>query len=373
MTAQRTRLGVVFGGRSVEHEVSVVSAMEMLQAADPARFETVPFGVTRDGRWLTPDETRAQLERGDALFEKRIVADVPVSTATLRPLLERQAVLDELRRVDVVFPLVHGVNGEDGTLQGMLDMFGIAYAGCGVTASAIGMDKALQKQLFAQAGLNVAKHVVLIEGEWDADRDAVARGIEGAVGYPAFVKPSNGGSSLGVTKVRSREDLGDAMKAAFDMDRKVLVEEAVAGREVDCGVLGNEDPQASPVGEVVHGGEFYDFHAKYLDESARIIAPAGLPEEATEAVREHAVRAFKTLDCSGFARVDFFVRDDNTPVINEINTLPGFRPVSMFPTLWAAAGIAYRELISRIVDLALERFARERSRAARAMQGGARA
>ena len=366
MSTQRTRLGVVFGGQSVEHEVSVVSAMELLQAADPARFETVPFGVTRDGRWLTPDETRAQLGRPDAIFEKRIVADVP-------PLLERQAVLDELRRVDVVFPLVHGVNGEDGTLQGMLEMFGIAYAGCGVAASAMGMDKAIQKQLFVSAGLNVADHIVLVEDEWDADRVAATRNVEQSVGYPAFVKPSNGGSSLGVTKVRSREDLGTAMRVAFDMDRKVLVEAAVDGREVDCAVLGNEEPQASPVGEVVHSGDFYDFHAKYLDDSARIVAPAGLPDAATEAVREHAVRAFQALDCRGFARVDFFVRDDNTPVINEINTLPGFRPVSMFPTLWAAAGIAYRELISRIVDLALERFARQRARAARAMQGGAHA
>jgi D-alanine-D-alanine ligase len=366
VTAQRTRLGVVFGGRSAEHEVSVVSAMELIAAADPARFETVPFGVTRDGRWLTPDETRAQLDRNDALFEKRIALDVP-------PLLERAAVLDALRRIDVVFPLVHGVNGEDGTLQGMLEMFGIAYAGCGVTASAIGMDKALQKQLFARAGLNVTRHVVLVEEEWDDDRDVVARGVEADVGYPAFVKPSNGGSSLGVSKVRSREDLAPAMRAAFDMDRKVLVEAAVEGREVDCGVLGNEDPQASPVGEVVHGGDFYDYHAKYLDEDARIVAPAGLPAEAAEAVRADAVRAFRALDCAGFARVDFFVRGDNPPVVTEINTLPGFRPVSMFPTLWAAAGIAYRELISRIVDLALDRFARQRARMSRLMQGGAHA
>jgi D-alanine-D-alanine ligase len=348
------RLGVVFGGRSAEHEVSVVSAMEMLEAADPQRFETVPFGVTRSGRWLTPDETRTQLAREEPLFEKRIEADVP-------RLLERPDVLDELRRVDVVFPLVHGVNGEDGTLQGMLEMFGIPYAGCGVAASAVGMDKALQKQLFLRAGLNVARHMTLFQHEWDADRDAVARGIEGGLGYPAFIKPSNGGSSVGVSKVRSREDLGEAMRAAFGLDRKVLVEEALVGREVDCGILGNDHPEASPVGEVVTSGEFYDYAAKYLDDSAQIMAPADLPAETAAAVQQDAVRAYQALDCAGFARLDFFVTADSTPVVNEINTLPGFRPVSMFPRLWAAAGVTYRDLISRIVDLALDRW-RERER-----------
>jgi len=348
-TRERLRLGVVFGGQSVEHEVSVVSAMELLDAADPARFEVVPFGVTRDGRWLTPAETRAQLERREALFSKRIEADVP-------QLLERRDVLEELRHVDVVFPLVHGVNGEDGTLQGMLEMFGIPYAGCGVTASAVGMDKALQKRLFRDAGLNVAKHMTLFEHEWRRDGDAVARGIEGALGYPAFVKPSNGGSSVGVSRVRSREDLGEAMRAAFDLDRKVLVEEAVAGREVDCAVLGNDEPQASPVGEVRHAHEFYDYEAKYLDTSAQIVAPAELPAETSVAVQRDAVRAFQAIDGAGFARVDFFLRPEGTPVVNEINTLPGFRSVSMFPRLWAVAGIPYRELITRIVDLALERW-----------------
>jgi D-alanine-D-alanine ligase len=350
----RTRLGVVFGGRSAEHEVSVVSAMELIAAVDPDRFETVPFGVTRDGRWLTPSETQARLERDEPLFEKRIEADVP-------SLLERTDVLDQLRRVDVVFPLVHGVNGEDGTLQGMLEMFGVPYAGCGVAASAVGMDKALQKKLFQQAGLNVARYMTLSEHEWDADSDAVARGIESALGYPAFVKPSNGGSSLGVSKVRSREDLGDAMRSAFGLDHKILVEEAVHGREVDCGVLGNDDPQASPVGEVVTTGEFYDYAAKYLDDSARIVAPAELPEETATAVQDSAMRAYRALDCSGFARLDFFVTDGSKPVVNEINTLPGFRPVSMFPLLWSIAGVTYRELISRIVDLGLERW-RERSK-----------
>jgi D-alanine-D-alanine ligase len=349
MSDGRLRLGVVFGGRSVEHEVSVVSATDVLQAADPSRFDVVPFGVTRTGGWLTPDETRAQLERDDALFAKSLEADVP-------PLLERHDVLDALSRVDVVFPLTHGVNGEDGTLQGMLEMFRIPYAGCGVAASAVGMDKALQKQLFQRAGLRVAKYMTVRAPEWSRQGDTIARGIERTVGYPAFVKPSNGGSSVGVSKVRSREDLGDAMSVAFGLDRKILVEEAVVGREVDCGVIGNDEFEASPVGEVVTTGEFYDYDAKYLDDNARIVAPAEISDVSAKAVRDTAVRAFRAIDGEGFARIDCFLPDDGAPVVNEINTIPGFRPVSMFPLLWSKAGVSYRDLISKLVDLALARF-----------------
>ncbi|HEY8171681.1 MAG TPA: D-alanine--D-alanine ligase family protein, partial [Dehalococcoidia bacterium] len=295
----KSRLGVVFGGRSAEHEVSVVSAMEMLDAADPARFDVVPFGVTRDGRWLSPDETRVQLLRNDELFSKRLEADVA-------PLGQRPEIIRELSTLDVAFPLIHGVNGEDGTLQGLFEMLGVPYAGCGVAASAIGMDKALQKQLFERAGLKVARYLTVFAQDWNTGDDDVARGIESAVGYPAFVKPSNGGSSVGVSKVRSREDLGEAMRVALGLDRKVLVEEAVEGREVDCGVLGNDAPEASPVGEVVTGGEFYDYAAKYLDDSARIVAPAELSEAQSEAVRADAVRAFRAIDGQGFARLDFF-------------------------------------------------------------------
>jgi D-alanine-D-alanine ligase len=351
----KTRLGVVFGGQTVEHEVSVVSAMELLQAADPDRFEPVPFGVTRDGRWLTPDETRAQLAHEEPLFQKRMLADIP-------PLLERPAVLDELRRIDVVFPLVHGVNGEDGTLQGMLEMFRLPYAGCGVAASALGMDKALQKRLFQQAGLKVVRHLTVWEDEWRDARDDLARTIEASFGYPAFVKPANAGSSVGVSKVRSREDLGDAMRTALAIDEKILVEEAMSAREVECGVLGNRRPQASPIGEVTLEKEYYDYAAKYLDETASIVVPAALPDGTAARLQGLAIEAFQAIDGAGFARVDFFLPADGTPVVNEINTLPGFRPVSMFPRLWAAAGVTYRELINRIVDLALERFQEGRRR-----------
>lgn len=352
--SERMRLGVIFGGRSLEHEVSVVSAMAVLREADEARFEAVPFGVTKDGRWLTPGESQRQLSRKIAPYQNAMSGDVP-------PLLERGEVLDELRAIDAAFPLVHGINGEDGTLQGMLEMFGIPYGGCGVEASAIGMDKAVQKRLFADAGIRVAKHTVVFEEEWERDPGAVSAVIE-RMGYPAFVKPANGGSSVGVSKVRSREDLGEALRVAFDMDRKAVIEETIAGREVECGVLGNEDVDASPVGEVIPAGEFYDYAAKYLEDSARLIAPAEIAEADAEKVRERAVAAFKAIDGEGFARVDFFLPEDGEPVINEINTLPGFTPISMFPRLWGLAGLSYGELITRIVELGIARHERDGSK-----------
>jgi D-alanine-D-alanine ligase len=358
MTAARMRLGVIFGGRSVEHEVSVMSAMDVIEAADPDRFEVVPFGVTRDGRWLTPEETQRQLDRNDPPFRKRLEADVP-------RLLERGEIFDQLATADVLFPLVHGVNGEDGTLQGMLEMFGLPYAGCGVAASAIGMDKGLQKHLLIEAGIDVAPFIELRESHWNADPRNTSLQIEQAVGYPAFIKPANGGSSVGVSKVHSREDLGNAMTAAFACDSKVLAEQAIRGREVDCGVIGGDPPTASPVGEVIATGEFYDYAAKYLDDSARIVAPAELDEATVEAVQDTAVEAFEAIDGgAGFARIDFFLEPDGHIVLNEINTIPGFRPVSMFPRLWQVAGVTYRELISKLVDLALGRFREKEARGA---------
>jgi D-alanine-D-alanine ligase len=238
-------------------------------------------------------------------------------------------------------------------------MLSLPYIGCGVAASAIGMDKALQKELFSRAGIEVAPYVTVTRREWESDKAMVAASIAQTLGYPAFVKPANGGSSVGVSKVRSREDLGEAMDVAFRIDRKALVEESVKGREVECGVLGNDDPQASPIGEITPGGEFYDYTAKYIDDSARLTAPADLPPETAEEIQDLAVDAFRAISGEGFARVDFFVTDDQSPVIIEINTIPGFTPISMFPRLWALAGISYGELISRLVDLAIGRF-RER-------------
>jgi D-alanine-D-alanine ligase len=344
----KQRLGVIFGGRSVEHEVSVVSAMSVLEQADPARFQVVPFGVTREGRWLLPDETQRQLDRDDPPFRKRLESGVA-------RLAERPDVLRELARCDAVFPLVHGVNGEDGTLQGLLEMLALPYVGCGVAASAIGMDKTLQKQLFLRAGLDVAPFLAVTRSQWEREGNAVALGAGQSLGYPMFVKPANGGSSVGVSKVRSREDLAEAMQAAFALDRKAVLESAVRGRELECGVLGNDDPQASPIGEITPQGEFYDYNAKYLEETARLTAPADLPDETVEELQDLAIEAFQAIDGEGFARVDFFLPKDEEPVINEINTIPGFTPISMFPRLWGLAGVSYSDLISRLVDLALER------------------
>jgi D-alanine-D-alanine ligase len=323
----------------------------VLEQADRQRFDIVPFGVTRDGRWLMPDEAQRQLDRDDPPFRKRIESDLPA-------LSQRPEVLGELARCDVVFPLVHGVNGEDGTLQGLLEMLALPYVGCGVAASALGMDKALQKLLFRQAGLDVAPFLTVTLHQWQAEREMVALEASQSLGYPLFVKPANGGSSVGVSKVRSREDLGEAMQAAFALDGKALIESAVKGRELECGVLGNLDPQASPIGEITPAGEFYDYNAKYIEETARLTAPADLPDETAEELQDLAIEAFQAIDGEGFARVDFFLPKGEEPVINEINTIPGFTPISMFPRLWSLAGVSYSELISRLVDLALERFQR---------------
>jgi len=346
--ARQQRLGVIFGGRSPEHEVSVTSARSVMREADAARFEVVPFGITKGGRWLTPVETRTRLE--DATSERR---DLGFEDA--RGVLDTPEVLGELASMDAVFPIVHGPLGEDGTLQGLLELAGIAYVGAGVAASAIGMDKELMRAVFAQAGLPQAAYDVLRDDEVLAPQPAMIRDIEAHLGYPCFVKPANGGSSVGVSKARSREDLEGAIREAARFDRKVLIEEAIAGREVECAVIGNADPQASPLGEITPRAEFYTYDAKYADASTELTVPARVSEATRERVQEYAVRAFRAIDCAGLARVDFFVAPDDNVRVIEINTLPGFTPISMYPRLWQEAGVSYGELISRLVDLAFER------------------
>ena len=348
--ARRHGLGVIFGGRSPEHEVSVVSARSVMREADRTRFEVVPFGITKGGRWLLPAETQARLEgpageRGDlGLDEARGALDTP-------------EVLAELASLDAVFPIVHGPLGEDGTLQGLLELAGVPYVGAGVAASAIGMDKELMRAVFAQAGLPQAAYEVLRDDDVIAPQAAIIRDIEAHLGYPCFVKPANGGSSVGVSKARSREDLEGAIREAARFDRKVLIEEAIAGREVECAVLGNANPQASPLGEITPRAEFYTYDAKYADGSTELTVPARVSEATRERLQDYAVRAFRAIDCAGLARVDFFVTPDDDVRVIEINTLPGFTPISMYPRLWQEAGLGYGELISRLVDLALERHA----------------
>jgi D-alanine-D-alanine ligase len=355
----RLRLGIIFGGRSGEHEVSVVSAQHVIAAADRERFEVVPIGITRSGAWLTPQETEAILARDEALYQKTL----DTGSAGGQGLLARPQALEVLSQVDVVFPLIHGPYGEDGTLQGLLEMADVPYIGAGVAASAIGLDKALMKALFAQAGLPVPDYRVVLGWRWESDQQTVTRELEAAMDYPWFVKPANGGSSVGITKVRSREDLAEAVQLALRYDRKLVVERGVQGREIECAVLGNDDPQTSPLGEIVYQREFYDYEAKYLDPNSQLIAPAQVPAETAARIQAMAVQAYRAIDCAGMGRVDFFLLPDGTVYLDEINTIPGFTPISMFPRLWQLGGLTYSQLISRLVDLALERHEEKRRRA----------
>ena len=332
--AERLRLGVIFGGQSGEHEVSVVSAQHALAAARD-RFEVVPIGVTKAGTWLTPEETAQQLAREDEAFHKTLT----LPSAEDEGLLARPETLAALREIDVAFPLIHGTHGEDGTLQGLLELAGV----------------------FRQAGLAVADHVVVRSTQYRSDGDEVRDAVESSIGYPAFVKPANGGSSVGISKVRSREDLSAALCLAFRYDRKVLVERAVAAREVECAVLGNDDPEPSPLGEVRYTREFYDYEAKYLDAGTQLLIPAELPEPTTRQIQELAVRGYQAIDCAGMGRMDFFLAEDGQIYLDEINTVPGFTPASMYPLLWQEAGLGYAGLIGRLVELALERH-KERAR-----------
>lgn len=342
------RVAVIFGGQSSEHEVSVVSARSVMNALDRRRWEVVPIAITRDGGWLSPTETQQGIDAGRAAYP---------GNGTL--MLRSPAALEALASCDVVFPLVHGTFGEDGTLQGFLEMAGLPYAGAGVAASAIGMDKAIMKAIFHEAGIRVTDYAVVRAWELTEDETLARQFVEGGPGYPCFVKPANGGSSVGVSRVDSREDLTAAFRAAFAWDDKVVIERAVKGQEVECSVLGNEHPEASIVGEVAPDRAFYDYDSKYsADSKTALFIPARIDAKTAETVRELAVRMFQVMGCEGYARVDFFVSERGEVIANEVNTIPGFTNISMFPKLWAATGIPYSELLTRILELALERVAR---------------
>ena len=350
----RMRLAVLFGGQSPEHEISVISARAIMREADRERFEVVPLGITRGGEWLTEQETRDRLAHGEA-DGTNTLGEEPG-----RGLLARAEAVAALASVDVVFPIVHGRNGEDGTLQGLLELSGTPYVGAGVAASAVGMDKALMRALFAAQGVPQPRYVLLRDAELaeicgeTPPREAFAK-LERAIGYPCFVKPANGGSSIGVSRAESREDLGDALREAARYDRKVLVEEHIAGREIECAVLGNAEPEASPLGEVRPHGDFYTFDEKYRDVGAELLVPAPLDAALAERIQRTAIDAYRALDLAGLSRVDFLVREPDGIHVLEVNTLPGFTPISMYPRLWEEAGLSYGALITRLVELALER------------------
>jgi D-alanine-D-alanine ligase len=352
----RTRLAILYGGRSAEHQVSVVSARSVMEALDPDRFEVVPIAITRDGAWLLPDRSPLELTASDGALPEVEAAGAEVA---LRP--ERGLSEVGPGPVDVVFPILHGPFGEDGTVQGLFELADLPYVGSGVLASALAMDKAMAKVVLAQAGLPQAPYLVVPERDWRADPDRVAAEVDGRLAYPLFTKPARLGSSIGISKVKTPDGLAAGLADAFAHDTKALVEQGIPARELECGVLGNDAPEASVVGEVVPGHEFYDFEAKYLDESLKLEIPAPVPGAVRDRVRELSLRAFQALDCEGFARVDFFYEEATGRVLlNEVNTIPGFTPKSMFPMLWAASGLSYPDLVGRLVDLAVERHAARR-------------
>lgn len=354
---KKLRIGVIFGGRSGEHEVSLRSAESIINSIDKSKYEVVPIGITREGRWLTSGNAAAMLP--EAVMASNTHQQVAIIGDPTRQGLTR---LDEgthalsSEPLDAVFPVLHGTYGEDGTIQGLLEMAGVPYVGCGVLASATGMDKVAMKHLFEQAGLTIIEYEWFLRSSWEEDPEAIIERVAQSLGFPMFVKPANLGSSVGISKAGNKEELRDSINDAGRYDRKIVVERAVDGREIEVSVLGNDEPIASLPGEVITGHEFYDYEDKYIDNSSRTEVPAKLPQELIPQIQQDAVTAFRAIDGAGLARVDFFVeRGTNRVIINEINTMPGFTSISMYPKLWAASGISYSDLIDRLIELALER------------------
>src|SRR5258708_5562025 len=387
MVMEKIRVGVLFGGRSGEHEVSLLSAASVLNAIDREKYEVVPIGITKDGRWLTAEHAENLLTGKLVLEPRNLRAGDPDTTSSAAVLARGEAVVvppepvhrhsglvpfqtdaglmrrasDRAINVDVIFPVLHGTFGEDGTIQGLLELADIPYVGAGVLGSAAGMDKDMMKSLFIAAGIPIVKHVTILRAAWTNDPKKVQKLVESKLIYPVFVKPANLGSSVGISKAHNRKELGPAIEEAAKFDRKIVIEQGVGGkkekaREIECSVLGNDEPAASVPGEIVPGKEFYDYAAKYVDEGSQLIIPAKLSKPETKKVQDLAVAAFQAVDCSGLARVDFLMDPKTRKIyLNEINTMPGFTAISMYPKLWAASGLAYADLIDRLIQLGIER------------------
>ena len=362
--AKKLRVGILFGGRSGEHEVSLLSAASVLGAIDRDKFDVTPIGITKEGRWLAAADARGMLNGEAGTVGRRLRAGDPEATpgakllhegipTLLAPEPATQGVAE--RAIDVVFPVLHGTFGEDGTIQGLFELAGIAYVGSGVLGSAAGMDKDVMKRLFAQAGLPIVKHVTLLRADWEKSPRKAISAVEKTLKYPVFVKPANLGSSVGISKAHDRAELGPALEVAAKYDRKLIVEEGVGGkarrggavaraREFEVAVLGNDDPKASVVGEIIPSKEFYDYEAKYLAEGSVPVIPAKISREKSKKIREMAVEAFKACDLSGLARVDFLMEPGGKEriFVNEVNTMPGFTQISMYPKLWEASGLEYK-------------------------------
>jgi D-alanine-D-alanine ligase len=391
----KLRVGILFGGRSGEHEVSLLSAASVLNAIDKTKYEVVPIGITKDGRWLTAEHaerllkganqehagegaraTQASLRAGDpeatpgaAVLASGASVVVPPEPARreagLAPFQTDAAALrraaDRAINVDVIFPVLHGTFGEDGTIQGLLELADIAYVGAGVLGSAAGMDKDIMKSLFRAVGLPIVKHVTILRSQFEREPKKVAKLVESKLKYPVFVKPANLGSSVGISKAHDRKELGPAIAEAAKFDRKIVIEEGVGGkknkaREIECAVLGNDDPKASIAGEIIPCKEFYDYDAKYLVEGSEAVIPAKLTKAEMKTVQRLAIAAFQAVDCTGLARVDFLMEPKSHKIfVNEINTMPGFTAISMYPKMWVASGVPYPELIDRLIQLGIER------------------
>ena len=378
----KVRVGILFGGRSGEHEVSLLSAASILKAIDRKKFDVVPIGITKEGRWLGAADAHGLLEGDQNVTARDLRAGDPDATPGAKLLHEgiptlmapepsaaasskaefKRRVADKSSAIDVVFPVLHGTFGEDGTIQGLFELAGIAYVGSGVLGSSAGMDKDVMKRLFSQAGLPIVKHVTVLRSQWEGSPRKTIAQIESGLKYPLFVKPANLGSSVGISKAHDRKELGPALDEAAKYDRKLVVEQGVGrkksrARELEVAVLGNDDPKASVVGEIIPGKEFYDYEAKYLSEGSVPVIPAKLTGTEAKRIREMAVAAFRACDLAGLSRVDFLMEPDGKRriYINEVNTLPGFTQISMYPKLWEASGIKYRDLITRLIELALER------------------
>jgi D-alanine-D-alanine ligase len=394
----KLRVGILFGGRSGEHEVSLLSAASVVNAIDKTKYEVVPIGITRDGRWLTAEHAERLLkgekqEQGQQHADKSVRATQasfragdPEATPGAAVLASGESVIvppepsrrdggitpfqseaglrrasDRAINVDVIFPVLHGTFGEDGTIQGLLELADIAYVGAGVLGSSAGMDKDVMKSLFRAAGLPIVKHVTVLRSQFEREPKKVQKLVEGKLKYPVFVKPANLGSSVGISKAHDRNEVGPAIAEAAKFDRKIVIEEGVGGkknkaREIECAILGNDDPKASVAGEIIPCKEFYDYDAKYLSEGSEAVIPAKLTKVEMKTVQRLAIAAFQAVDCTGLARVDFLMDPRSRKIfVNEINTMPGFTAISMYPKMWAASGVAYPELINRLIQLGIER------------------
>ena len=359
MIIKKLRVGLIFGGKSGEHEVSFCSATSIIKAINKDKYTVIPIGITKEGRWISPQDSELALQSGKIEGKSTVVLlNDPSGNALIRTdnnqRLEKNS---NLERIDIIFPILHGPHGEDGTIQGLLEIANIPYVGSGVAASAISMDKDFMKIIFQQKNLPILKWMTIKRKEWQKNKEKILSLIRNDFEYPLFVKPANLGSSVGITKVHKKEELEKAINLASSYDSKILIEEGLEDvREIECAVLGNDEPRASVVGEVRPAGEFYDYDSKYIDGGTQLIIPAELPDDVSKKVQEIALRAFKAVDAVGMARVDFFVsKKENKIYLNEINTIPGFTSVSMYPRLWVASGMPYSELIDRLIQLALER------------------